>query len=137
VGLPVVPARRVDARQLLARHGEHAEGVAVAQVLLGGEGKLRQVGQLLQVVGVHARLVELGLVHRRVGVGVGQRPLEPLQLQRAQLVDAGLLDRLQRKGLVGHEEAPAGSGITVPLICVLLPRNSATAWPFWLLTRMS
>ena len=98
---------------------QHAEGVVLA---VGPDmRRARQPAQRLLVI----------------GFGQHVHALEPLQLQRAQLVDAGLLDRLQRKGLVGHEEAPAGSGITVPLICVLLPRNSATAWPFWLLTRMS
>ena len=38
----------MNARDLLARHGEHAERIVVAQVGLDGEGKLRQVGQLLE-----------------------------------------------------------------------------------------
>ncbi|MCY1241706.1 hypothetical protein D9M72_546240 [compost metagenome] len=36
-------ARRMHTRHLLARHREHAEGIVVAQVLLGQEWKLRQV----------------------------------------------------------------------------------------------
>jgi hypothetical protein len=44
----------VQARHLAARHGEQAEGVVVAQVGLGHEGELGQVGQLLQVVRMHA-----------------------------------------------------------------------------------
>ena len=62
-------AAGVDAHDLLARHGEDAEGVAVAQILLGGEGELGQVRQLPEVVRVHAGFVELASVDRRVGVG--------------------------------------------------------------------
>ena len=91
----------MDARAALARHGEHAERVAVAQVLLGGERKLRQVRQGLEVVRMHAGRVVLGLVDRRIGVGVRQRGFQALELQRAQLVDAGLLDRLQGEGFHG------------------------------------
>jgi hypothetical protein len=71
--LPVVPLEAWMRTHLLARHGEHAEGVAVAQVLLGGERELRQVGQVFRSVRMHAGRVELGLVDRRVGVGVRQR----------------------------------------------------------------
>ena len=74
--------RRVDARHLLARHREHAERVVVAQVLLDGERELRQVGERLQVAGMHALGVERLAVVRHVVVGVLQRPLQALQLQR-------------------------------------------------------
>ena len=79
----------MDARDLLARHGEQAEGVVVAQVLLDGEGELREVAQLLQVVRVHALGVEGLAVVRHVVVGVLQRGLQALQLQRGDLVAAG------------------------------------------------
>jgi len=88
----------VDAHALLARHREHAEGIGAAQVGLAGEGKPAQVGQRAQVVGVHAVRIEAGAVHRRVAVRVPQRRLQPLELQRVQLVDAGGLDRLAWKG---------------------------------------
>ena len=50
--------RRVDADHLFARHGEHAERVVGPQILLGRERELREVGQLPQVVGMHAGRVE-------------------------------------------------------------------------------
>ncbi|MCY1227338.1 hypothetical protein D9M72_396030 [compost metagenome] len=53
---------RVDAGHLVLRHGKHAEGVLQAQVFLGGEGELAQVGELAEVRGVDAGLVELALV---------------------------------------------------------------------------
>jgi hypothetical protein len=47
------------------------------------EGKLAQVSQRVALVGVNARFVKLGFVHRRVGVGVAQGGLQALELQRA------------------------------------------------------
>jgi hypothetical protein len=56
----------VDARHPIARHGEHAERVVVAQVLLHGEGELREVVEVLQIVGMHAGGVEgLPVMRRR------------------------------------------------------------------------
>ena len=102
-GLAGGAAGRVDAGALLSRHGEHAKGVAVAQIRLGGEGKLGDVGQRLAVARVHASGVELGAVHGRVGIGVLQGLLQALELQAAQLVDAGFFNRLQGEGFVAHE----------------------------------
>ena len=59
-------ARGMDAHHLLARHGEHAVRVVVAQVLLGGEGKPREVGQRPEVVRMDAGGVEFRLVMRHV-----------------------------------------------------------------------
>ena len=72
----------VDAHDLVHRHGEHAERIGVAQVGLGGERELRQVGERLQVLGFHARRVELLAVVRHFFVGVLQRPPQALELQR-------------------------------------------------------
>jgi hypothetical protein len=77
-GLACGAAGRMDAHALLARHGKHAERVAVAQVLLGGEGELRQIGQAAAVVGVHARRIELGAVDGGVGIGVRSVPCRRL-----------------------------------------------------------
>jgi hypothetical protein len=41
----------VQAGHLLARHGEHAEGVVVAQVLLGGEGELARSASVFRSSG--------------------------------------------------------------------------------------
>jgi hypothetical protein len=50
---------------------------------------------------MHAGGVEGGAVVRHVVVGVAQRPLHALQLQRLQFVAAGAFDRLQigRRGV--------------------------------------
>ena len=85
----------VDAHDLLARHGEHAEGIVVAQVLLGGEGELGEVGQRVEVVGMHAGGVERLPVVGHVVVDVPQRPLQPLELQGGDLVARGDLDRVE------------------------------------------
>ena len=85
----------MDAAELLARHGEHAERIGVAQVLLHGEGKLREVGERLQVVRMHAVVVEPLPVEGRVLVGVADRPLHPLELQPGDLVARGVLDGVE------------------------------------------
>ena len=71
----------VHANHLFTRHREHAEGVVIAQILLGGERKLRQIFQLLQVIRMHARCVEDAAVMRHVRVRMRQRPPQALQLQ--------------------------------------------------------
>ena len=62
--------RGVDAHDALHRHREHAEGIGFAQVDLGGERKLRQVGERAQISRAHAGGVELLPVARHVVVGV-------------------------------------------------------------------
>jgi hypothetical protein len=47
-----------DAHHLLARHGEHAERVVVAQIGLDGERKTREVRETVQVAGMQAGGVE-------------------------------------------------------------------------------
>ena len=101
------PAGRVDAAHLVLRDGEHAERVVVAQIGLAGGRELREVGQLAAVVGVHAGGVERGPVVRHVVVGVPQRPLQALELQRAQLVDAHPLGRVEQRR-VGRRAQPPG-----------------------------
>ncbi len=140
--------RRVHAHHLLARHREHAERVVVAQVLLGGERELRQVGERLQVVGVHALRVEGLAVVRHVVVGALQRRLQALQLQRGELVAAGGLDRGRGRRasgcLTGIGVSPGGvSSASVqrtaglPLIVYERPRNTATRSPRWFVTSQS
>jgi hypothetical protein len=68
-------ARRMHAHDLLARHREQAERVVVAQVALGRERELREIGERVQVVRVHARRVERPAIVCNVVVRVAQRPL--------------------------------------------------------------
>ena len=77
-------AGSVDAAACFALDGKHAKGVAVAQVFFLGEGELGQVGQRRAIVRVHASVVELGFVHRGVGVSVLQRGTQAFELQGAQ-----------------------------------------------------
>ena len=62
----------MNAQHLLARHGEHAEGVVLAQVVLGGEGKLGEILERLQVVRVSACRIEGCAVVLDIGIGVRQ-----------------------------------------------------------------
>ena len=77
----------MDAHALLARDGEHAEGIGVAQVGLGGEGKAPQVFQPAQIVGMDAGRLAFGAIRRLVVVGVTQRVAQPFELQAAQGVE--------------------------------------------------
>ena len=88
----------MEPRHLFARYREHAERVVFAEVRLGREGQLGQVGQLLDVVRVDFRRVEGGLVVRYVLVRMTDRPSEALGLQRSQLVEGRGLDRLEIAG---------------------------------------
>ena len=83
---PVVPELAWIRRDLVLRHGEHAEGVLEAQVLLGGEGELAEVGELTQVRRVDAGLVELALVQGDAVIGVGHRVLQAAELEGLELV---------------------------------------------------
>ena len=76
-----------------------AERVVVAQVLLGRERELREVGERLQVARMHAGRVELAPVVRHVARRRGRSDhLQALELQRRELVAARGLDRLEFAG---------------------------------------
>ena len=77
--------RGVHAHDLVARPGEHAEGVVVAQVDLGGEGQADEVGVSGHVAWLDARLIQLLAVEGHVVVGVLQRGPQALQLQVGEL----------------------------------------------------
>ena len=142
-GLAGRSGRGVDARDTLARHGEHAERVVVAQVGLDRERELGQVGELFQVAGMDALGVERAPVVGDVVVGVPDAPLHALELQRAQLVDAGALDRLELSGK-RTQRGHAGSFVTACGGMTVRsprraerPRTRATRTPCWLVTIMS
>ena len=84
----------VYAHQLLARHGEHVEGIVVAKVRLHGERKFGEIGELAKVGRMHAGLVEGLAIMRDVVVGVLQRPGQALLLQRHDLVARRTLTRI-------------------------------------------
>ena len=62
MGLPVVPGAGVDSDDLVHGHGEHAEGVVVPQVLLGGEGQQLEVGQGADMFGFHSHFVHAAAI---------------------------------------------------------------------------
>ncbi len=86
-------ARGVDAHHIPHRYGEHAVGVVVAQVLLGGEWEAGKVGQRFQILRMDARRVEFLPVGGDARIGVRQRPAHALDLQRDNFVAAGAFDR--------------------------------------------
>ena len=88
----------VNLAHVLHGHGEHAVGVVVAQVLLGGEGGLLQVGQRLHRVGVEACLVKEVLVERNVLVDVDDGLLQALELNLLNL----LVGHMQNLVLLTH-----------------------------------
>src|SRR3954467_14147386 len=94
--------RRVDADDLVHRHGEHAIGIIGAQIVLAGERKFAQVGEVLQIVRMPARRIEAFLIVPHVLVSMLERPLHAPQLQRRDLVARGDFDRVQIF-LVGRE----------------------------------
>ena len=83
----------MNAHDLIHRHREHTERIFLAQVILGGERKAREVGEGFQIARVNTGRVELLTVVRNVLISVVHGLLEPRELQRAQLIDAGLFDR--------------------------------------------
>jgi len=85
----------VNAHDVAHRRREHAVRIGVAEVRLGREGKLREVGERPQIVGVGAVAVELDAVMLDVVIGVADRPLQALELQGLQFLAAGGLDRFQ------------------------------------------
>ena len=123
----------MDPGDLVLRHGEHAERVFGAQVLLGGEGEVAEVGQFAQVRRVDAGVVELALVQRDAVVGVGHGVLQAAELERLELVAGdGFLavqdgvERWRRQGFLGHLWFP---GFYFLEMVRLRPRNSAMSSP--------
>jgi hypothetical protein len=86
---------------------------------------------------MHAGRVELGAVDRRVGVGMGQRGFQALELQGAQLVNAGLFDRLQGKGFSCLISTVGGLGNDRALNLGALAAKQGHTCPRWLVTFMS
>src|SRR5215469_18495617 len=83
----------VNAHDLLHRHGEHAERIVPAQVVLGGERELCQILQLPQVVRVYAGGGKVLPVMADPLVGVAQHGSHAPELQGAQFIQTGRLDR--------------------------------------------
>jgi hypothetical protein len=88
----------VHAHDLFTRHGEHAERIVRAQIVLHCERKLREIFERTQILRMHAGSVKTFAIVCDVVVGMLHGPPQTLQLQSAQLVDAGLLDGFEVHG---------------------------------------
>ena len=126
VGLPVVPEEAWMRATCVHRNSEHPERVGLAQVVLGRERQQRDVVEGADVVGLHARLVELARVQGNVLVGVPHGPAEPLELQRPQFVARQPLLRVEFVACRRVEPLAAHRCL---LVVWLRPRNSATTSP--------
>ena len=103
--LPGRAAGGVDPHDPVERHGEHAERVALAQLGLGREREPREVLEAATVAGMDAGLVEPPPVQVDVVVRVPERPPEPLELERLDLVARRDLDRIERRRAAGSGRA--------------------------------
>ena len=103
---PGRPARGVDSRDALERDREEAERIRPAEVVLRREGEAREVGERAAVVRVGARVVEARTDVGDVLVGVTERPPEPFQLERGELVGRGALDRIEALAVGGQVGEP-------------------------------
>ena len=83
---------RVDARELLARHGEQAERVGVAQVRLRRERQLRDVFDAADVAGQQPHLVKALLVKRHVFIAAVHDLHKALRLDLPQRLTVGTFD---------------------------------------------
>ena len=87
-------AGAVHAHDLRLRHAEHARGVLVAQVLLGGEGDAAHVVQAPDAFGRHARLIQTAAVEFAFA-GLRHRGAQPRQLRVFDLVAAPQFRRIK------------------------------------------
>src|SRR3954471_16039239 len=76
----------MNAYELLARNGEHVEGVVVPQVILRSERKSGEIGELTEVRRMHTTRVEGTPIMRDVVIGMLERPGKPPGLQRDDLI---------------------------------------------------
>ena len=105
--------RHVDLAHVGERHGKHAVGRGVAEVLLGHKRRVGKVIEGGQVIGVKARLVEGALVERDVFVAVDKRAAHAFELH--------LLEPLVRKARCVPRPRVTGDRRAVVLVCHAIP----------------
>ena len=90
------------------RHGEHAERVVRAQVVLGREREAREIRQVAEVRRAHPRPVELRPVVRHPLICAAEGPPEPVELEAPELLAARELVRVEPGGeaAVSHGVVP-------------------------------
>ena len=74
-------ARSVQARDVFTRHGHEAQGITVAQILLGGKGQAADVIETPDIRGFDAEFVEALMIEGDIVVHPVRHVLQPLQLQ--------------------------------------------------------
>ena len=72
---------------LLARDRQHAEGICVAQIVLGGERKAAKVVHILEIAGMNTNRLAFGTIRRLPLVGLVQGVAKTLHLQGTQFVE--------------------------------------------------
>ena len=87
-------ARGVDADDVLHRRSEHAERIVCRRSSFVVKGNLAMSASRSKIVRMNAGGVELLPIGRDAFIGVAERILQAHELERANLVDAGLFDRL-------------------------------------------
>ena len=87
---------RVNARQLILRHGEKTERVVGSEVRLRGEGKASEILESAEIVRVNAVLIKLGPHRRDHVIDAPKRDAEPARLQSGDLVARSRLDRIEQ-----------------------------------------
>ena len=76
----------MQAAQILARHGKHAERVIVPKIRFGCEGKAREVGDRFECPRINPGAIPFLAVMRNVSISALQRLLESPGLQRDQCI---------------------------------------------------
>ncbi len=104
------------------RHGEHAEGIVIAKVLLFAEGKFREIIQGFQIIGMDTCRIEPFPKERNIPVCMRQTPFKTIELQGRYFIPAGNLDRIK---LVLRRWGQAH----VSLICYTRSITVAIPWP--------
>ena len=79
-------AGHVNLAHILLRHGKHAVWVVVAQILLGGEGGLRDVGKGFHGIGVKASLIKEIVIERHILIALDDGLLDAFKLDSLQLL---------------------------------------------------
>ena len=82
--LPRCPGGGVDPHDLPGLDGEQGDGIPVAQVLAGGEGEPGKVLERPDLSWGNARFLEFSPVEGGILPCVGNRPLQPSELERGQ-----------------------------------------------------
>ena len=74
--------RSVDAHDLLHRLSQHAEGIIVPDIILGGKRDVLDIGKRLDLISGYAGLFQPVMIEGDILIAVIHHPLEAFQLER-------------------------------------------------------